>query len=121
MRAGHPAAGEAARGINRIEGYLLAQAERDRARAEAEAFADRLPWLTAGERDEVVRLYAAERMELCRRVLHGVSDRCAELREEYTEHYGRLRRRLFTRTTVLLLTALCLTGSALLTSPTLLR
>ncbi|MES4904444.1 MULTISPECIES: hypothetical protein [unclassified Streptomyces] len=84
-------------GIARLEGYLLCQSELGDARAEAEAFAGRLAWLTAAQREEVVRLYTEERVELSRRMLRRIVDRCEELRAEYTTRYDELRRRLLCR------------------------
>ncbi|UNS95404.1 hypothetical protein MMF93_02165 [Streptomyces tubbatahanensis] len=112
MRATAPTARQTAADINRIEGYLLLQAERDEAQAQAEAFAARMPWLTAGQRDEVVRLYTADRMALTRRVLHGLTERCAELREEYTARYLQLRRRVLARATFALLLGVALVTGA---------
>lgn len=85
---------EAEAGITQLEGYLLWQAELTGARAEAEAFARQLPWLTRGQHEELVRRYAEARIALSRRVLRSVAHRCAELRTEYAERYALLRRRL---------------------------
>ncbi|RCG29306.1 hypothetical protein DTL70_00325 [Streptomyces diacarni] len=115
VRATAPTARQTAADINRIEGYLLLQAERGEAEAQAEAFAARMPWLTAGQREEVVRLYTADRMALTRRVLHGLTERCAELREEYTARYLQLRRRVLARATLaLLLGGALVTGACFL-------
>ncbi|MFC4494358.1 hypothetical protein ACFPA8_09455 [Streptomyces ovatisporus] len=107
---------ETARGIAQLEGYLLSQTYRQNARAEAEAFADRLPWLTSAQYDEVVELYTAERMALTRRVLEATVQRCGELRQEYTERYEQLRGRLLHRVTVALLAgfAACVMAPAVL-------
>ncbi|MEU8917293.1 hypothetical protein [Streptomyces nigrescens] len=67
------------------------QAENARARAEADNFADQLPWLTTGQREEVVRLCTQDRLELNRRYLERIKDRCVELRGEYSARYERLR------------------------------
>ncbi|WP_039947181.1 hypothetical protein [Streptomyces sp. NRRL S-118] len=96
---------EAAVAVNEIEGYLLCQAELRTAGVEGEAFADRMPWLTTAQREEVVRLYAQHRMELSEKVLRALAGRCQELRDEYTARYADLRRRL-----------LCMSVGALLTS-----
>ncbi|KOG41254.1 hypothetical protein [Streptomyces decoyicus] len=74
-----------------LEGYLFLQAEDAQARAEAEHFADQLPWLTTGQRKEVVRLCVQDRLALNRRYLERIKDRCLELRGEYSERYERLR------------------------------
>ncbi|MFF3766996.1 hypothetical protein ACFYYR_23305 [Streptomyces sp. NPDC001922] len=81
-------------GINRIEGYLLWQAETAGAEERAEAFCDRLPWLTTGQREEVERVYVQDRLDDARRDLRRVAARCEELQEEYRARYRTLRRRL---------------------------
>ncbi|GAA2357921.1 hypothetical protein [Streptomyces cuspidosporus] len=101
-----PGPDEIESGIARLEGYLLCQRELGDARAEAEAYADRLPWLTTTQREEVVRLYAEERVELSRRMLRRIADRCEELRAEYTARYEELRRRLLYRCVAVVLVAL---------------
>ncbi|MCE7078959.1 hypothetical protein [Streptomyces sp. ST2-7A] len=83
-----------ASGINQLEGYLLVQSELRTARVEGEALADRMPWLTGERREELIRLYAEERMALTRRTLRAVTERCHELRAEYTTRYRQLRRRV---------------------------
>ena len=103
-------------GIARLEGYLLCQSEISGARAEAEAFAGRLPWLTEAQREEVIRLYAEERLELSRRLLRRIVDRCGELRGEYTARYEELRRRLLGLCAALLLGGLVLCIGVLLTT-----
>ncbi|GAA2483719.1 hypothetical protein GCM10010406_20040 [Streptomyces thermolineatus] len=82
---------EASDGINQLEGYLLLEAERSSARHDAEEFADRMPWLGFGEREELVRLYTEERSRLTRQTMRRVSDRAAELRREYGARYRQLR------------------------------
>jgi hypothetical protein len=86
-------------------GYLLCQTEIRNARAEAEAFARRLPWLTTGQHDELVRIYTEDRTELSRRLLQRIADRCHELQTEYTVRYQQLRRRLLGACVALLLGA----------------
>lgn len=85
---------EAAAGIAELEGYLLAQSRLHEARVEAEVFADRMPWLTTGQREEVVRLYAEDRIALSRRVLAALVTRAGELRQEYTQRYECLKQRV---------------------------
>ncbi len=99
---------ETAAGLAQLEGYLAAQTYRKGARVEAEAFAERLPWLTTAQHEDVVRAYTEDRMALTRRVLEGVVERCSELRGEYTARYEQLRRRLFCHLTVIALAALAL-------------
>ncbi|KUH40369.1 MULTISPECIES: hypothetical protein [Streptomyces] len=78
------------------------------ARAEGEAFARRMPWLTAAQHEEVARLYAEDRVESSARLLGRTTARCGELREEYAAHYDRLRRRLLCAGAATLLTAAAL-------------
>lgn len=77
-----------------VEGYLLAEADRERARREAEAFCARLPWLTTAQAEEVARLYAEEHIELTRQRLRQTLRRADELRHEYEARYAALRHRL---------------------------
>ncbi|MBB5939190.1 hypothetical protein [Streptomyces zagrosensis] len=81
-------------GIAQLEGYLLLQAEREQARADAEIFASRMAWLSPTEHDTVVRLYAEERLRLTRWTLERIRDRCHQLSTEYETRYAELRRRL---------------------------
>ncbi|MFJ8691390.1 hypothetical protein [Streptomyces roseolilacinus] len=95
MRQGRaPHVRETAAGISAIEGYLMAQATMRRAREQAEAFAGRMLWLTTGQREEVVRQYAADHLEQSKETLQAIVRRAAELREEYTARYEELRQRL---------------------------
>ncbi|MFE6973248.1 hypothetical protein [Streptomyces sp. NPDC057682] len=91
MRGDHD--GECARGLARMEGYLLWSAELEQARREARRFTDALPWLTTAQREDVERVYAADRAAVARTMLVRVADRSAELRGEYTERYRLLRAR----------------------------
>ncbi|MFD3484021.1 hypothetical protein [Streptomyces sp. NPDC058665] len=85
---------EAAAGIQQLEGYLLAQSRVREARAHAVVFADRMPWLTTAQHEEIVRLYTQDHIAMSRRALELVVTRAGELREEYTARYELLRRRL---------------------------
>lgn len=89
-----PRTQEATEGIRQLEGYLLLQRQDRTARLEAEAFADRLSWLTTAQRDEVVRLYTADRIALAHRILRAVAQRCRDLQSEYSDRYETLRARL---------------------------
>ncbi|MFI7104326.1 hypothetical protein ACIBK8_33925 [Streptomyces sp. NPDC050161] len=82
--------------INEIEGYLLWEAEKSRARTRAEAFCAGLPWLTDSQRAEVERLYCQDQAELSKAYLQRIATRSASLRAEYSGVYQVLRRRLFT-------------------------
>jgi len=85
---------EAAVGINQLEGYLLWQAETDRARDSAREFSARLSWLTTAQRAEVERAYTQDRLEQSKAYLLRIAGRCRELQREYQERYDALRRRL---------------------------
>ncbi|MEU3844265.1 hypothetical protein AB0E88_30100 [Streptomyces sp. NPDC028635] len=79
-----------------VEGYLLAEADREQARRAAEAFCAGLPWLTGAQAEEVARLYAEQHIELTRERLRLTLRRAAELRREYEARYDQLRQRLLT-------------------------
>ncbi|WP_329128968.1 hypothetical protein OG552_01865 [Streptomyces sp. NBC_01476] len=81
------------RGLDQIESYLLWSAEVEEGRRQAARFTAHLPWLTTAQREEVERVYLADRLALSRATLHRIGDRAAELREEYGERYRHLRRR----------------------------
>ncbi len=82
--------------INEIEGYLLWEAEKDRARTRAESFSAGLPWLTDTQREEVERRYCQDQRETSRAYLERIAVRSSALRAEYEEVYRDLRRRLLT-------------------------
>ncbi|MFF5827201.1 hypothetical protein [Streptomyces bacillaris] len=84
---------DSARGLAQLEGYLLWNAEVERARAQARRFTDQLPWLTTAQREDVERVYLTERVAVSRDALARVRDRAVELRGEYTARYERLRAR----------------------------
>ncbi|MEU0133990.1 hypothetical protein ABZ172_08150 [Streptomyces sp. NPDC006296] len=84
---------ESARGLAQMEGYLLWNAEIEEARRQARRFTDSLPWLTTAQRDDVERIYVADRVEVCRQTLTRIAGRAVELRGEYTARYDRLRAR----------------------------
>ncbi|MFC8831426.1 hypothetical protein ACFT9I_39515 [Streptomyces sp. NPDC057137] len=89
-----PSSGEASAGIQQLEGYLLAQSRVREARTHAVVFADRMPWLTTAQHEEVVSLYTQDHIAMSRRALEAVVARAGELREEYSARYELLRRRL---------------------------
>ncbi|GHH45556.1 hypothetical protein [Streptomyces candidus] len=99
---------ETAAGISRLEGYLLGQAEIQRAESQGKDFAGRLPWLTTAQQEEVARHYTQDRLATTRQALTAVNARQAELREEYTARYQTLRQQLLCRCVALLITALTL-------------
>ncbi|MEU9119394.1 hypothetical protein AB0C96_05960 [Streptomyces sp. NPDC048506] len=84
------------RAINEIEGYLLWEAEKDRARTRADAFCKDLPWLTDTQRQDVARRYCQDQSEASRSYLERIAARSATLRAEYEGVYRALRRRLIT-------------------------
>ncbi|WP_374984565.1 hypothetical protein [Streptomyces fradiae] len=89
-----PAGADAVRdGIASMEGYLLWQVEIEQARTAAEAFADRLDWLTSGQREQVVDLYTRTELDRSRASITHTAQRARQLRQEYQERYDHLRRR----------------------------
>ncbi len=84
------------RAINEIEGYLLWEAEKDRARTRAAAFCAGLPWLTDTQRQEVELRYCQDQRDASRAYLERIAVRSATLRTEYQSVYRALRRRLIT-------------------------
>ncbi|MFE4450182.1 hypothetical protein [Streptomyces sp. NPDC056796] len=84
---------ESARGLAQVEGYLLWNAEVEEARRQARRFTGALPWLTTAQREDVERVYVADRVEVCKRTLTTIAGRAVELRGEYTARYDRLRAR----------------------------
>ncbi|MEV0600186.1 hypothetical protein AB0I82_12935 [Streptomyces sp. NPDC050315] len=99
-------------GLGRLEGYLLCWTEAERARNEAAAFADRMPWLTTAQREEVIRQYTDDRLVLTRRYLERVRHRCAQLQEEYATRYRELRHRMLCAAVAAALSACALAGCA---------
>ncbi|AXI79048.1 hypothetical protein [Peterkaempfera bronchialis] len=85
---------ESVRGLHQLEGYLLWQGETATAREQAEAFADRLPWLTGPQREEVVLAYTDDRLEVSRAVICRIADRARELQRQYAARYRTLQVRL---------------------------
>lgn len=85
--------GDVAHGLVRIEGYLMWTAEVEAAKGQAVRFSEQLPWLTRAQREDVERIYTAERVAASRLVLSRISDRATALRGEYTARYEQLRRR----------------------------
>lgn len=84
------------RAINEIEGFLLWEAEKDRARTRADAFCAGLPWLTDTQRQEVQLRYCQDQRDTSRAYLERIAVRSATLRTEYESVYRALRRRLIT-------------------------
>lgn len=84
---------DSAHGLNQLEGHLLWAAEVEEARRRADRFAAQLPWLTTAQREEVERVYRADRIAASRAMLVRIRDRAAELRVEYESRYRQLRAR----------------------------
>lgn len=96
---------DSARGLAQMEGYLLWNAEIEQARRYARRFTDELPWLTTAQREDVERVYAADRAEASRVMLVRVCARATELRGEYSRRYRTLRARCVAAATVVCLGA----------------
>ncbi|GGV15032.1 hypothetical protein [Streptomyces griseoflavus] len=84
---------DSARGLNQLEGLLLWAAEVEEARSRAARFTEELPWLTTAQREEVERVYRADRIAASRDTLVRIRDRAVELRGEYENRYRQLRAR----------------------------
>jgi len=82
---------ETARGLAQVEGYLLLTTEVEKARRDARRFTEALPWLTTAQREDVERVYVADRVEVCRETFTRIAGRAVELRGEYSARYDRLR------------------------------
>ncbi len=82
--------------VNEIEGFLLWEAEKDRARTRARDFCAGLPWLTDTQRREVELRYCQDQRDASRTYLERIATRSAALRTEYEGVYRALRRRLIT-------------------------
>ncbi|WP_306319521.1 MULTISPECIES: hypothetical protein [unclassified Streptomyces] len=80
-------------GIQQMEGYLLWNSKVTEAHEQAEAFTDRLDWLTGAQREEVQRVFVEERLAFHKAALGQIVARAAELREEYGKRYERLKAR----------------------------
>ncbi|MEW1748412.1 hypothetical protein [Streptomyces angustmyceticus] len=100
-------------GIARMEGYLLWQAEIDRARADAAAFVDALDWPTTAQREELAALLARRQLDLSQQTVARIAARALQLRREYQQRYDVLRRRVLVAA-LALLTALVLLDALLL-------
>ncbi|WP_413754202.1 hypothetical protein NRF20_40840 [Streptomyces sp. R-74717] len=84
---------DSARGLAQLEGYLLWNAEVEEARRQAGRFTDELPWLTMAQREDVERVYTADRLATSRAMLCRVSARATGLRGEYEARYRKLKAR----------------------------
>ncbi|MEV6147948.1 MULTISPECIES: hypothetical protein [unclassified Streptomyces] len=84
---------DSARGLVRLQGYLVWNAEVEEARRRAARFTGQLPWLTTAQREDVERVYTADRLAASRATLRRVSARAAALRGEYEARYRVLKAR----------------------------
>ncbi|WP_431963764.1 hypothetical protein [Actinacidiphila sp. bgisy160] len=89
--AGAPAIAD---GIAACEDFLSWHADISDAENAARDYADRMPWLTTGQRHEVVRLYVADRLGLIRAMRTRVAERESALHSEYGRRCEALRNRL---------------------------
>jgi hypothetical protein len=87
-------------GLWQVEGYLMGHAEVERARRQARSFTEQLPWLTTAQREEIERVYIADRTAASRAMFQRICDRAAELRTEYSDRYLRLKARCVAVTAV---------------------
>ncbi|AEW98090.1 MULTISPECIES: hypothetical protein [Streptomycetaceae] len=83
-----------AEALNEIEGFLLWEGEKHRARERAHAFASGLPWLTDSQRADLEQRYVRDQLDLSRACLVRIAQRSGELRAEYEAVYAALKRRL---------------------------
>jgi hypothetical protein len=91
---------EAATGLADLQGYLMVHAALHEAHMRAAAFADSMPWLGTAEREEVIRLYAADDIARTRHAWETIGRRARELSGEYTARYEELRRRMWGRNVI---------------------
>ncbi|MGW7579441.1 hypothetical protein [Streptomyces sp. NPDC054765] len=92
-------------GIASMEGYLLWQAEIDRARTDAEAVVAALDWPTDAQREELVALLAGRQLDVSRMAVTRIAARALQVRREYQQRYDLLKRRVLA-TALAVLTAL---------------
>ncbi|MBT3150936.1 hypothetical protein HTV45_08545 [Streptomyces sp. CHD11] len=108
---------DSAVGLNRLEGHLLWAAEVEEARRRADLFTRELPWLTTAQREEVERVYRADRIAASRAALVRIRDRAAELRAEYEARYRQLRARCVALAVVALTSGVGTAVTVLLSRP----
>ncbi|MBV7694264.1 hypothetical protein KWI83_00905 [Streptomyces sp. TRM70350] len=82
---------------NEVEGYLIARAEQEEARREAEELCSRLPWLTTAQAEDLTRHHIDQRLEVTRRILRRSVRRADQLHQAYEARYAELRRTLLKR------------------------
>ncbi|WP_232107950.1 MULTISPECIES: hypothetical protein [Streptomyces] len=81
---------------NEVEGCLVARAEQEEARREAEELCARLAWLTA-QAEDLTRHHIEQRLEVTRRILRRSARRADQLHQAYEARYAELRRTLLRR------------------------
>ncbi|WP_037606088.1 hypothetical protein [Streptacidiphilus rugosus] len=74
--------------------FLVWQAETTDARSAAHRFTEKLPRLTAAQRDEVIRVCTADRLDASRNSIRHLAERSRAMQREYVARYGTLRARL---------------------------
>ncbi|MFH9349754.1 hypothetical protein [Kitasatospora sp. NPDC017646] len=79
--------------MQELEGYLYWQAETEHARRAARDLADRLPWLTSAQRQDLEHHYTRTHLRVSRDQLVRLRRRRDELRAEYETRYRHLRAR----------------------------
>jgi hypothetical protein len=84
---------DSVRGLVQLEGYLLWSAEIEEIHRQAAQFTEQLPWLTTAQREDVQRVYTADRIAVSRAMLVRITERAHELRGEYAHRYQQLRTR----------------------------
>ncbi|MFE2087370.1 hypothetical protein [Streptomyces sp. NPDC059460] len=97
-----------------LDDYLLSSAEDEEARRRSIRFAERLPWLTAAQRADIERAFAADWTAASRANDARVSARSAELVIEYAARYRFLRTRCLLAVTACIGVVTCVFGVALL-------
>ncbi|WP_058042550.1 hypothetical protein [Streptomyces roseifaciens] len=85
-----------AEAINEIEGYLLWEEEKRKARERAREFTAVIPWLTDSQRADLEHRYTADQLATSRTHLRRIVARSTELRAEYEAVYQALKRRTAT-------------------------
>ncbi|MBW8793627.1 MAG: hypothetical protein JF597_08560 [Streptomyces sp.] len=80
--------------VAQVEGHLLLAAARAEGRAAGVRVADRLGWLTDGQREDLQRQLESEYLALARLSWRRTAERAEELRLEYEQRYRTVRTRL---------------------------
>ncbi|MEW1653986.1 cytochrome C oxidase subunit I [Streptomyces sp. NPDC093707] len=81
-------------GIATMEGYLLWQAEIDRARSTSEALLEPVDWLTTAQREELTDLLTRQQLDHARSTVTRLATRSLQMRRDYEDRYHHLKRRV---------------------------